>query len=204
MSIASASSGSARANLAAYFQLLGLRVALGGPPATPSSSTPRRRTLLLAGLLDDKLDHSLERAFRLLKVAHPREDIHRVYIACLSSDKRARANAGEFLDALLGRRDQQLLRDLVRLVSDDLPPEDQLTRAARLLGFTPPRSREDAVRAAIADPDIKLAALAALFAVAMGDQGVDGGAPARGPRSRPCRGRSCSREALLELRGAHA
>jgi len=45
-------------------------------------------------LLDDKLRQSLERTFRLLKIAHPYQDIHRVNIALTSKDLRARAKRG--------------------------------------------------------------------------------------------------------------
>ncbi len=162
----------ARANLAAHFELLGLRVGLGDGPAASDEQGVKTYTLLV-GLLDDKLRQSLERAFRLLKIAHPREDIHRVYVACLSSDRRARANAGEFLDALLRGREQEELRELFRLVSDDLPPSEQVRRAAALLDQHPPATREDAVRAAVADPDIKLATLAALYAVAVGESWLE-------------------------------
>jgi AAA family ATP:ADP antiporter len=157
------------ANLVVHFGLLGLRVALGAPP-TASGRQPLNTHRLLTGLLDDKLRQSLERAFRLLKIAHPKEDIHRVYAACISGDKRARANAGEFLDALLRRHDQRSLRELVRLVSDDLPPEEQVTRAAALVGIDPPRSPESAVRAALADADRQVAALAALHVAASGGE----------------------------------
>jgi hypothetical protein len=154
-------------NLVSYFDLLALRVALGEAPA--DAPLPRASTFrLLAGLVDDKIRQALERAFRLLKIAHPREDIHRVYLACLSSDRRERANAAEFLDALLRRRTEQPLRELVRIVSDDLSPRAQVERASKLLGFTPLRTSEEAVQKALADADIKVAALAALYAVATG------------------------------------
>lgn len=156
-----------RANLVTYFGLLGTRVALGAsPPTTDRSSSSTFQ--LLAGLLDDKLRQSLERVFRLLKIAHPKEDLHRVYLACIGTDRRARANAAEFLDALLRRRSEQALRALVRIVSDDLSPPAQVARAAAQLGITPPRTHEEAVQAALADSDIKVAALAALYAVATG------------------------------------
>jgi ATP:ADP antiporter, AAA family len=156
-------------NLVAYFGLLGTRVALGAPPpeASPVQSSTFR---LLAGLIDDKLRQSLERAFRLLKIAHPKEDIHRVYLACIGTDKRARANAAEFLDALLRRRNEQGLRELVRIVSDDLSPAAQVNRAAVQIGIAGPRSQEQAVQAALNDADIKVAALAALYAVAAGSE----------------------------------
>jgi AAA family ATP:ADP antiporter len=159
------------ANLVGYFGLLGLRVPLGvGPPAVTGAQSSTFR--LFAGLLDDKLRQSIERVFRLLKIAHSKEDIHRVYLAYRGTDKRSRANASEFLDALLWRHDEQSLRELVRIVSDDLSPEAQLTRAAAFLGLTPPSSHDEAVRAALADPDIKVAVLAALYAGAMGGDGL--------------------------------
>jgi AAA family ATP:ADP antiporter len=160
-----------RANLVGYFSLLGLRVALGTPPnAAPGAPSTTFR--LFAGLLDDKLRQSIERVFRLLKIAHPKEDIHRVYLACIGIDKRARANASEFLDALLWRRDEKGLRPLIRVVSDDLSPQAQVNRSATYLGLTPPRSHEEAVQVALADADIKVAALAALYAGASGADGL--------------------------------
>jgi hypothetical protein len=155
--------------LTTYFALLGTRVALGTLP--PSASREHASTFrLLSGLIDDKLRQSLERAFRLLKIAHPKEDIHRVYLAMIGPDKRARANAAEFLDALLRRRTEQELRELVRFVCDDLPPRAQVDRAASLLRLAPPRTHEQGVQAALADTDIKVAALAALYAVATGNE----------------------------------
>jgi AAA family ATP:ADP antiporter len=191
----------ARANLAAHFQLLGLRVALGDAPP-PGREQQYKTYRLFAGLLDDKLRQSLERAFRVLKIAHPKEDIHRVYLACLSKDRRARANASEFLDALLRRRDQQAVRELVRLVADDLPPGDQVARATELLGFTPPRTREDAVRAGVADPDVKLATLAALYAEAMGDGWLTTALALRPALATTAN--ELFQEALLELRTSNA
>jgi AAA family ATP:ADP antiporter len=160
-----------RANFVGYFELLGMRAALG---ASPLEASGRQSSAfrLLAGLLDDKLRQSIERAFRLLKIAHPKEDIHRVYLACIGSDKRARANAAEFLDALLWRREEKPLRALVRIVSDDLSREAAVDLAAAHLGLTPPRTHLEAVHAALADADIKLAALAAMYAVATGADGL--------------------------------
>src|SRR4029077_13072653 len=100
-------------NLEEYLRLLSFRAVLA--PDALKDEAGR----LLCGLLDDKLRQSMERAFRLLKAAHKREDIHRVYAAALSRDPRARANAGEFLDALFVRRDQRPLRALLRIVVDE-------------------------------------------------------------------------------------
>jgi HEAT repeat protein len=158
-----------QANLVTYFGILGLHVALGATPP-PASGAPSNTFRLLAGLVDDKRRQSLERVFRLLKIAHPKEDIRRVYLACIGADKRARANASEFLDALLRKRNEHSLRQLVRIISDDLSPAVQVDRAAALLGLEPPRSPEEAVQLALADADIKVAALAALYAVATGKE----------------------------------
>jgi hypothetical protein len=123
-------------------------------------------------LFDDKVHQALERAFRLLKIAHPKEDIHRVYAAMMSPDKRERANAAEFLDALVHRRKEPQLHELLRIALDDLSPAAQVARAANVLGFVPPRTPDDAVHAALADSDIKVAALAAMYAVETGDEGL--------------------------------
>lgn len=159
------------ANLVAYFSLLGLRIALG-TAGEASSGAPVMTFRLFAGLLDDKMRQSVERIFRLLKIAHPKEDIHRVYLACLGTDKQARANASEFLDALLWRRDERALRTLIRILSDDLSPEAQAHRAAAHLGLTHPRSHDEAVQVALADADLKVAALAALYATATGAEAL--------------------------------
>jgi AAA family ATP:ADP antiporter len=160
-----------RTNLVGYFSLLGLRVALG-TPLRASSGAPSTTLRLFTGLLDDKLRQSVERVFRLLKIAHPKEDIHRVYLACLGTNKQARANASEFLDALLWRREEKALRALIRILSDDLSPEAQVNRAATHLGLTPPRSHEEAVQVALADADMTIAALAALYANAAGTEAL--------------------------------
>jgi hypothetical protein len=144
--------------LVRHFQLLGARVALGvtsvGGGRTPIPDG------LLAGLLDDKLRKTLERALRLLAIAHPGEDFRRVRVACLSTDTYARANAGELLDALLRHRDQEPLRALLRVVTDDLPAADRAARAAHLLGRTIPTGRDEALDAMTRDRDSIVAALA--------------------------------------------
>src|SRR5262249_32948041 len=72
----------ARKNLVDHLEMLGRRVAIAGERRTRAARGPTGHAGadLLAGLLDDKLDQSLERALRLLKLAHPREDLHRVHI----------------------------------------------------------------------------------------------------------------------------
>jgi AAA family ATP:ADP antiporter len=161
------------ANLREYFRLLGLRAKFDLSPVDAAVGTASHASTerLLVGLLDDKLRQSLERCFRLLKIAHPREDIHRVHIACLSDDKRARANAGEFLDALLRRNDQRTLRELLLLVADDHPLAECLARAEPWLGRVAPKTRHDAVAEMLDDTDPAIADLASLHAAVTGEGG---------------------------------
>ena len=122
----------ARAALTRHFRLLASRVALGAAPLVQGH--PGAAARLLDGLLDDKLRQSIERVFRLLAIAHPREDFRRVRLACLSDDPYTRANAGELLDALLRHRDQEQLRALLRLITEDLSLPERAARAASLGG----------------------------------------------------------------------
>ncbi|MDP9000293.1 MAG: hypothetical protein M3O46_09300, partial [Myxococcota bacterium] len=161
-------------NLVEHLRILGQRVALL-PLESKEDGDSRRRAIarLLAGLLDDKLRQSLERAFRLLKIDYPSEDIHGVQVASLSRDARARANAGEFLDALLTRHDQQRVRELFRLVCDDLMPAERVGRAAKYLPRRPPRGRQEALVALMEDSDLAVSALAGLYAESIGGRSLD-------------------------------
>jgi AAA family ATP:ADP antiporter len=151
------------ANLLEYFRLLGLRAPLSHSAVPAPSAQASRSTIerLLAGLLEDKLRQSLERTFRLLKIAHPSQDIHRVNVALTSKDLRARANAAEFLDTLLGRPDQSSFRRLFQVLEDDLSYEERVARAAPLLHAVPPQTRGEALERLERDRDATVAALAA-------------------------------------------
>ena len=150
----------AYSNLVEYFRLLGLRAGLA-EPASPREVVVHSITeRLLIGLLDDKLRQSLERVFRLLKIAHPRQSIHRVHVALLSKDLRARANAAEFLDTLLRRPDQRLLRRLFQVLEDDLSIEKRVARAAPLLNAAPPQTRQESLERLTRDSDATVSALA--------------------------------------------
>ncbi|MDF2695499.1 MAG: translocase, partial [Labilithrix sp.] len=147
---------------------LRLKAVLLAVSTRPGGGVEGQRTLrLLVGLLQNKEDQALERAFRLLKIAHKREDIHRVHTAAISKDKRARSNAGEFLDTLLSQRNQRELRTLFRLVVDDLAPAERVSRAASFLQSIP-RDRDAALDVLIADRDEAVASLASYYALALG------------------------------------
>ena len=149
-------------NLLEHFRLMGLRVALDVEANTSGSGVSD----VLRSLLDDKLRQSLERTFRFLGLAHRNEDIRGVYAALLRGDRRARANALEFLDAL--PMPGISVRQLLRIVADDLAPRERVRRATTLVPREPPRTREIAVRALIDDADDLVATLAAYAALDMG------------------------------------
>jgi AAA family ATP:ADP antiporter len=154
-------------NLEEYLRMLSFRAALGrGKPSTDDDAGS-----LLRGLIDDKVSQALARAFRLLKIAHKREDIHRAHRAALSNEPRERANAGEFLDALLARRDQQPLREILRVVVDEASDAERVARASSLMSVHV-RTEEEALAVLIDDRDETLAALAACHAVGLGVPGL--------------------------------
>jgi hypothetical protein len=125
---------------------------------------------LVIGILRDKLRQSLERVFRLLQIAHRREDVESVYQALQSPERRTRADALEFLDALTVAGSAGMAagnRGLLRLVVDDLPPDERVARAAAFIP-PPPLNPDEAIRALLEDEDAALAALAAYHAVETG------------------------------------
>lgn len=159
----------AHRTLADHLRTLARRVAIAGNRARQASRAPLGDAAadLLTGLLDDKLDQSLERVFRLLKLAHPREDLHRVHIVTKTGDHRARANAIEYLDALLAGPAEQALRDLLRIVLDDVDDAERVARAAAYLGELP-STEHVAVSLIMEEHDDALAALAAHHALTLG------------------------------------
>lgn len=117
---------------------------------------------LLAGLVRDKMRQALERAFRLLALLYPKEDLRSVYFAMQSPEKAERANALEFLDTLVLREDASL-RELIHLVADDLSLADRAERAVSVVSLRP-RTVRGAIAALIGDPDDELAQLSAYHA----------------------------------------
>jgi AAA family ATP:ADP antiporter len=175
-----------RRNLLEYLRLFGLRVGID-LPWTKDPEDPRRARVtsrLLSGLLEDKLSQSLERAFRLFQIAYLREDIRRVHFAVLSKDARLRANAGEFIEEVLFRRDREPMLALFRLVTDDIDAEDRVRRSALLLPEAAPRSHEGTVVALMEDPDATVASLARVHALALGGE-ILGGAVFSSGAARP-------------------
>jgi AAA family ATP:ADP antiporter len=164
----------ALASLEEHFRLLALRSQLDPAPWYPSSADETPPERLLVGLLEDKLRQSLERTFRLLKIAHPREDIHRVHDAYLSGDRRALAAAAEFLEALLRRSNHSLLRELLVLKAGEPKITELAVRASVVLGTSVIGDRRTALALLAQDDDATVAALAKLCADAPAGASEDG------------------------------
>ncbi len=124
---------------------------------------------LLLQLLQDKQRQAMERAFRLLQIAHPRESIQSVALALQSSDRRMRAKALEYIDALTLTSAVTSIRELLRIIGDDLPVGERLRRAEPYLSDRIEDWRS-ALGRLIREPDEALAGLAAYFALELGER----------------------------------
>lgn len=153
-------------DLSEHFRLRGLKRSLSWQREEADGSAARTRTLL-AELLAEKSQQALERVFRILKLAFPEEDIHRVHTAALQGDAASRANAAEFLDALLAPRRRGAmtddLRPLLRLLNADLPEADAVLRAAELASFALPATPGEGLTWLVEERDVTVAALATVL-----------------------------------------
>ena len=143
-----------------HFRLLGLGVALSG-----GARSEDEECTLIVRLLDEKRAQALARVFSLLRLTYPDEDLRQVHAAVTSPDARTRADAAEFLDALLaphrGGRDDGV-RHLLRLVTEEISDPERVARAQALGGLgAPPEGFDAAIAQLQGDRDTTLAALAA-------------------------------------------
>lgn len=157
-----------RRNLVEVFRLRGLCLALGRPGDRPAAEVSGS---ILLELLGDKQRQAIERVFRLLKIAHRSEDLRSAHHA-LSGEAWLRATAAEFLDALTVRYpalgpDHSAARDLLLLLTDDLPPAEQHARAGALVPPAPV-GVEAALAELIRERDRALATIAAQHAIDLG------------------------------------
>ncbi|MEM7674620.1 MAG: hypothetical protein AAF449_01315 [Myxococcota bacterium] len=126
---------------------------------------------LLIGLLEDKLAQALDRAFCYLNLVHRSEDLRSVSVASQSSDRRLRAQALEYLDALTLDATVSEIRTLLRLIVDDLPDDERIQRAAAFLP-DPPRGYHEALSRLLRDPDDAVASIAAYHALMLRASGL--------------------------------
>lgn len=144
-------------NLLECLRFAALEVAFESDGSVPEQARASDR--LLRGLIRDKQRQARERAFRILQMLHQNEDFRSVYFSLESEDKRLRANALEFVEALtLNAKDE--LRELLRWVIDDLSPRERVERAEAFLEKRP-RTRDEALAVMLNDADDALATLAA-------------------------------------------
>jgi CRP-like cAMP-binding protein/HEAT repeat protein len=132
-----------------YFNYLSLRHNLfGRQQALPTDS-------LLAQALDEKLERTLDRLFRLLSLMYPWKDIRAARWTLQHGDTRARSGALEYLDNLLTGQ----VRKQVMPVIEEMPTEEKVRRGNVLLK-TRPRDVEETLLQLINDDDQVVAATA--------------------------------------------
>ena len=186
-----------RSNLVEHLRMLSLRQPLA---TRPDAARGARSLRLVIALIDDKLDQSLERAFRLLQIRHKHENLRSVHFASRSPERLRRAYALEFLDVLTAPGEKssplgQQVRQLLLLVVDDLSAPERLARAVPFLPQQP-ASYSEALGALMADHDESLAAFAAYHALEMGTVEL-AGAVVEALRERPALARASGSTTLF-------
>lgn len=176
-------------NLVEHLRLTAISVALApGLAQAPAVAQPAGE--VLAGLLEDKRSQSLERAFRLLQIAHRREDVHSSAIAVTSGDRQLRAQALEYLDALTLTSEVREIRELFRLVADELSDAERVARGRQFLerlageggeAGEAPADFESALAQLLEDKDDSVVGIAAHFALKHGLEELRMPASAAGP-----------------------
>ena len=112
-----------RAELMGYYRSFQILAAVD-PHASTATRAPGSEPLL-SRALRERMDHELERIFRLLALLYPPRDIHNAFVGLASPRPQLQANALEVLENLLRP-------DLYRLLAYVLDPEMTLTQR---LGF---------------------------------------------------------------------
>lgn len=122
--------GAVRANVARAYRCLDRRLALErGAAAEPARATPGHA--LLARALRDKEAEAVDRLFRLLDLAHPREGFAQIYRGVRSGRANARSDGIELLHNVL----RPPLRGAVVGLVDDAPDAQRLAAG---VGFHEP------------------------------------------------------------------
>ena len=136
---------------ARYYNYLTLRHDVVSRDATAAG------TLLLRAL-DDKLERTIDRVYRVLGLLYSIRDVAAARHAIAHGDRRARAAALELLDNLFARS----IRRRVLPIIEGLPIAEQVRRGNELLS-TRPRELEDALVHLVHDEDAVVAASAIHF-----------------------------------------
>ena len=131
-----------------YFNYLSLHHNLFG-----QNRLPRGSTLALA--LEQKIQRTKDRIYRLLMLLYPWRDITAAQWTIANGDSRSRANASEYLDNIL----EGALRKRIMPVLEEMPIEEKVRRGNVLLK-TRPRDVEETLLQLINDDDQVVAASA--------------------------------------------
>ena len=158
-------------SLVEYLRLLSLCVPIREGVKAAEDVGAANSGALLLGLLDDKIAQALDRAFRFLHLLHPDEDLQSAAAAVDSADRRLRAQALEYLDALTLSAANSEIRTLLRLVADDLPDSDRIARAAAFVP-DPPKGYHPALSRLLRDADDAIASIAAYHALMLRTAGL--------------------------------
>ncbi len=131
-----------------YFNYLSLHHNLFGRNRLPGGST-------LALALEQKIQRTKDRIYRLLTLIYPWRDITAAQWTIAHGDSRSRANASEYLDNIL----EGALRKRIISVLEEMPIEEKVRRGNVLLK-TRPRDVEETLLQLINDDDQVVAASA--------------------------------------------
>ena len=107
-------------------------------------ANPLQSTDPVAVALETSMRHEIERIFRLMAIRWPRFDVESAYVGVMADDAGVRANALEFLDAVL----KPQVRVLVLPLLDPQVSRAERVRLANEVLGTRVESHEDAVSAA--------------------------------------------------------
>ena len=114
-----------------------------------SLANPLQSTDPVAVALETSMRYEVERIFRLMAVRWPRFDVESAYVGVMADDSRVRANALEFLDAVLKPQVRALV---LPLLDPQVSREERVRLANEVLG-TRVETHEDAVSALLRSSD---------------------------------------------------
>jgi AAA family ATP:ADP antiporter len=98
------------------------------PEAGTAGGSPGREALLTRALRE-RMDHELERIFRLLALLYPPRDVYNAYVGLNSRRPQLQANSLEMLEHLL---EPDLYKRLSRALDPEVPLQEKLDFARRL------------------------------------------------------------------------
>jgi len=130
-----------------------------------SLANPLNSTDPVAVALETSMRHEVERIFRLMAIRWPRFDVESAYVGVMADDAGVRANALEFLDAVL----KPQVRTLVLPLLDPQVSRAERVRLANEVLGTRVESHEDAVSALLrsADPWLRSCGVYAVGALGL-------------------------------------